>query len=810
MKDRSKVHQLLLAATALVTPSVWVQSICTQIATLRSGRFGVLLLAFAVAGIASTPASATVAADQCTAANATNALVANGYDSFFDGSASHFVATSATAATTRFGTGTNGAIVVTGNLGWQNSNPSVNNSLTRLEVVVNGTVYARLETSNDTSNTGTFIGVNGATVVDIGGAVTAPKIFTPAAVSITLPLTVTQITSFELRFTDVTLNNRDDIGHSNFAALQCKASLQFVKAATLAGGRTSASDQFTLGITGTGANAASTYTTTGSGTTVSGGPATVIPFMPANTYTLTETASANATSYQSTYTCTNASSGTGTVLPSNVSGTNFSITPASGDDITCTITNSKKATVRLVKAVPAGQGTSFDFTQSGMPASATGTPNASTVTAFSLNPSVVSGSNLTATETYTNVPVGSSVVFSELASSNTNAYALTSMICSDAGATGTSFTSSAINNGAANGSAKGSVTVGNIVAGADITCTFNNVRNPQIVINKQTVGGDATFGYTATSSAALTSITPANPTVTTSGGSGSINTQVTGLNLLTTNVTLTENDPTSLGFSLTSLSCINLVTGQTLTAGTTPTATVNVANRQVVLGGVAAGMQLACNFVNQALSKVTIRKTSLGSTGTFNFSGTNGIANQAITTATVGTPQAGTTQTLTTGQTATTVTEAAPPAGFILQSITCTGLGAGGTATPTINGASGGSVLLDAAATAYGSNIVCTFTNTNQADLSITKTNSVTTVTSGTSTTYTLVVNNNGPAPVTGAVVKDAPVSGLTCPAGNVVTCSGTGCPAGPLTMSSLTSGVTMGTMPANTSATFTVTCNVN
>src|SRR2546426_7567675 len=41
------------------------------------------------------------------------------------------------------------------------------------------------------------------------------------------------------------------------------------------------------------------------------------------------------------------------------------------------------------------------------------------------------------------------------------------------------------------------------------------------------------------------------------------------------------------------------------------------------------------------------------------------------------------------------------------------------------------------------------------ADLSITKTDGVVTVTPGTSTTYTIVVSNNGPISVTGATVSD-------------------------------------------------------
>src|SRR5205085_1508126 len=51
------------------------------------------------------------------------------------------------------------------------------------------------------------------------------------------------------------------------------------------------------------------------------------------------------------------------------------------------------------------------------------------------------------------------------------------------------------------------------------------------------------------------------------------------------------------------------------------------------------------------------------------------------------------------------------------------------------------------------------------ADLAITKTDGVTSVTAGQPTTYTIVVTNNGPSPITGAAVADtfpATLSGVT------------------------------------------------
>ena len=133
--------------------------------------------------------------------------------------------------------------------------------------------------------------------------------------------------------------------------------------------------------------------------------------------------------------------------------------------------------------------------------------------------------------------------------------------------------------------------------------------------------------------------------------------------------------------------------------------------------GTAACGGVACNRLNSYtfapsdsnLASIIVRKTTVGGVGTFSFTGTNSYTSHTITTTTAGTPAAALPQPLTPG--ATTITEATPPAGFSLTAIACTGLGAG-TATPTINGTSGGSVLLNAAATVPGNNIVCTFTNT--------------------------------------------------------------------------------------------------
>lgn len=143
----------------------------------------------------------------------------------------------------------------------------------------------------------------------------------------------------------------------------------------LPSGRFSVGDQFTLSVTGTGGPA--TVTTTGAGTTATG-TATLNPGAVGATYTLSETgaAGANLGNYITTYRCTNALAGG--QAPSG-SGTSFSLTGATGDDLTCTFTNTRKnqADLRLTKTntpgvngevdqatdeVTSGAGTSYSIT----------------------------------------------------------------------------------------------------------------------------------------------------------------------------------------------------------------------------------------------------------------------------------------------------------------------------------------------------------------------------------------------------------------------------------------------------------------
>lgn len=236
----------------------------------------------------------------------------------------------------------------------------------------------------------------------------------------------------------------------------------------------------------------------------------------------------------------------------------------------------------------------------------------------------------------------------------------------------------------------------------------------------------------------------------------------------------------------------------------------------VAVNGEAEDYRLA---LPQIVPTMTIAKISTGGVGTFSFSGNNGFAAQSLTTTAPNTAVSGAAQSLSAAGTPVTLTESATT-GFALTGIVCTGLGAGGTATPDL---AARTVLLDAAATAASSNITCTFTNGAIANLQITKTNtpangstdgSNDTVLAGSNVDYTIVVTNPGPGAADGAVVRDTPLTGLTCTS---ATCgsetNGAACPA--TTGSALAtalqsaSGIAIPTLPANGSATFTLSCTV-
>jgi uncharacterized repeat protein (TIGR01451 family) len=108
-------------------------------------------------------------------------------------------------------------------------------------------------------------------------------------------------------------------------------------------GRVKPTDSFDLTATspeGTVIGSAST----GAGNTATTGPLTVLPRTNAAVYTLSEAGTAGSgtlmSDYSQSWSCTNAATDSTTPLPSGA-GTSVQVSPAPGDDITCTVTNTQ-------------------------------------------------------------------------------------------------------------------------------------------------------------------------------------------------------------------------------------------------------------------------------------------------------------------------------------------------------------------------------------------------------------------------------------------------------------------------------------
>jgi uncharacterized repeat protein (TIGR01451 family) len=101
-----------------------------------------------------------------------------------------------------------------------------------------------------------------------------------------------------------------------------------------------------------------------------------------------------------------------------------------------------------------------------------------------------------------------------------------------------------------------------------------------------------------------------------------------------------------------------------------------------------------------------------------------------------------------------------------------------------------------------------TDTVTPRADLSISKTNSVTSVNAGGTTSYSIVISNGGPSAANAAVFQDAAATGLTKTSVSCVAAGGAVCPTTP-TVAQIEAGLAIPTLPSGGSVTFTVGANV-
>ena len=138
-------------------------------------------------------------------------------------------------------------------------------------------------------------------------------------------------------------------------------------------------------------------------------------------------------------------------------------------------------------------------------------------------------------------------------------------------------------------------------------------------MTKRTVGGDGTFEFEVASTDADTSVDDPAFSLATAAGSASINTAVRGLRPngpTQTDITVTELDPAPTGFELTDIACRDVLTGD-------PLGSIDLASGTATVTGVEAGDSVLCTYTNVRRPSVTVTKTTIDATGSFDFTATN-------------------------------------------------------------------------------------------------------------------------------------------------------------------------------------------
>ncbi|KQP12565.1 DUF11 domain-containing protein [Pseudorhodoferax sp. Leaf267] len=574
-------------------------------------------------------------------------------------------------------------------------------------------------------------------------------------------------------------------------------------AKTLPDGRSAAGDQFTLRIASGGSVLANATTT---GATVTPAQAAVLdPATAGTVYTLSELAAGttNLAQYISGWSCSNTRAGGQT--PSG-SGASFDITPVAGDDLSCTLRNARAADLSITKSnnqtgYLRGQQVTYQIVASNAgPSPANGAvvtdtfPTSLDTVTWTCGAGTGGGSCATASGSGNinhgvNLPVGASVTFT---------------------ATGT-----------VSASASGNLVNGASIALAGVTdpTPGNNsatdtdtpaVRltlaktwvgaTPNDAVNVSVSGTPAPIGTGALASVANT----ASETDTASASYGVQPGQT---------YTVTEAFTTGAAGSYSkSLSC----TGNT-GSGAALGYTANALSGTLTVGATAS--DIVCTFTNARVPVIRLQKTlpngrvAAGDQFTLAMTGTGAPA--AMTTTGSGTTATGVlTHSTATAGSAYTLSEAGAGGALLANYVTtysCTNALSGGQ-TPSGTGTSFSITPV------AGDDLTCTFSNARLVgQITLAKTASPSPVVTGAVVTYTLTVGNpaGGPA-VANAVLRDAPGAGLDCTQAGLAApiCTplsgGAQCPAS-VTAAALLSGggVTLPSLPANSSLAVTLQCRV-
>ena len=363
-----------------------------------------------------------------------------------------------------------------------------------------------------------------------------------------------------------------------------------------------------------------------------------------------------------------------------------------------------------------------------------------------------------------------------------------------------------------------------VVQGNDIRCTLTNTGKPHLAVTKTTEGGfGEAFSFSATN---LNGVIPNITTTAHAVVAPAVPTFQTPISF-TTPVIFSEQ-PVE-GYQLTSGACVD-----THASGTGNTATVaTLVNSQLIVDPAALrpGARIVCNFFNGKDAVIQLSKAL--PRGRFIATDQFGLSIKQNDAALAATVTTGSGATIANGNISVPVTQLGQD--FVLEE-TAAGTPLADLSRYQVSWSCSNSSIVAGAQTpsgtgtslnvtpAAGDILVCTVSNdrASLADMSISKTNTIAAGPSdqvddvllpGRDTTYVLTITNNGPDAMTGAIVNDpVPAEPLSCPATAPVTCTGSGCPTGALTLGQLqiAPGLTLGTLANGETLTLSYTCRVN